>query len=84
MAQFPSYHMMHVFPHHGLPKVIVSNRDSKFYSAFWFTLFDNLGTTLDFTSAFHPESNGKIEATNHTIIDLLKSYARAFTAKEVG
>ena len=29
---------------------------------------------MDFTSAFHPESNGQTEATNSTILDLLRSY----------
>ena len=61
LTAFQAAHLFlkHVFPHHGLPKVIVSDRDSKFCSAFWTTLFDNLGITLDFTYAFHPESNGQ-------------------------
>ena len=79
MTDFQAAHLFlkHVFPHHGLPKVIVSDRDSKFWSAFWTTLFDNLDTTLDFTSSFHPESNGQSEVTNRTIIDLLKAYVHS-------
>jgi len=37
-------------------------------------LFSNLGTKIDFSSAFHPESNGQSEATNSTIMDLLRAY----------
>lgn len=66
--------MKHIFTNHGLPKVIVSDRDTKFCSDFWTTLFDNLGTKLDFSTAFHPESNGQTEVTNSTILDLLKAY----------
>jgi hypothetical protein len=35
-----------VFRLHGLPKTIVSDRDSKFMSTFWQELFRLVGTTL--------------------------------------
>ena len=63
-----------VFTHHGLPRVIVSDRDSHFCNHFWLALFANLGSKIDFSSAFHPESNGQSEATNSTIMDLLRAY----------
>ena len=66
--------LKHVFVHHGLPQSIVSDRDGRFCNDFWITLFTNLGTHIDFTSSFHPESNGQIEATNSTILDLLRLY----------
>ena len=43
-----------IFKHHGMPKSIVSDRDPKMTSLFWRALFDNMGTKLDFSSAFHP------------------------------
>ena len=66
--------LKHVFVHHGLPQSIVSDRDGRFCNDFWITLFTNLGTHIDFTSSFHPESNGQTEATNSTILDLLGLY----------
>lgn len=64
----------HIFVHHGLPKVIVSDRDSKFCSNFWVALFDNLGTKLDFSTTFHPESNGQTEVTQNTFCDMLRCF----------
>ena len=39
---------------HGLPSTIVSNRDAKFVSYFWKTLWKLFDTTLKFSFAFHP------------------------------
>lgn len=41
-----------VFHHRGLPEVIISNRDPRFTSKFWATLFNLLGTDLWFSTAF--------------------------------
>ena len=38
----------------GLPSTIVYDRDMKFVSYFWKTLLKLFGTTLKFSSAFHP------------------------------
>lgn len=63
-----------IFPHHGFPKVLISDRDGRFCNHFWSALCRNFGSKIDFTSAFHLESNGQTEATNSTILDLLRSY----------
>ena len=39
---------------HGLPRVIVSNRDTKFMSSFWREVCKVMGTTLAMSSGFHP------------------------------
>ena len=57
-----------VFKYHGFPKSIVSNRDPHMTSLFWQGLFENMGTRLDFSSAYHPQTNGQSE------VDLLKTY----------
>ena len=39
---------------HGKPKTIISDRDTKFFSYFWKTLWVKLGTNLLFSTAYHP------------------------------
>ena len=42
---------------HGIPKEIVSDRDIKFTSNFWRGLFKGFGTNLNFSIAYHPQSD---------------------------
>jgi hypothetical protein len=39
---------------HGLPKIIVLDRDTKFIGHFWRTMWKKLGTNFSFISAYHP------------------------------
>ena len=64
----------HWYPICGLPKSIVSDRDAKFTSHFWRALFENFGTKLNFSSAFHPQSDGQTEIYNQLAFDVLKAY----------
>ena len=43
-------------------------------SNFWKGLFENLGTRLNFSLAYHPQTDGQSEIANLTILDLLKAY----------
>ena len=51
----------------GIPKVIISDRDSKFLSEFWTELFKALGTDLMFSAAYHSQADGQFERTNQTV-----------------
>ena len=58
---------------HGVPTSIVSDRDTRFVSHFWRSLQDALGTRLDFSTAFHPQSDGQSERTIQTLEDMLRA-----------
>ncbi|GMF22894.1 unnamed protein product [Phytophthora fragariaefolia] len=47
-----------VFPHHGLPETIVSDRDPRFTAAFWKTMFRLLGKKLILSTADQPQTDG--------------------------
>ena len=47
---------------HGIPKSIVSDRDSRFTSHFWKSLQAALGTKLKLSSAYHPQNRRSIRA----------------------
>ena len=66
--------MKEIFKLHGLPKAIVSDRDVKFNSNFWRGLFGDLGTKLNFNTAYHPQTDGQIERVNQVLEDMLRMY----------
>ena len=61
---------------HGMPKVIISDRDPKFMGNFWKYLFKGLNTTLNFSTSFHPQMDGQTERVNQILEDMLRMYVR--------
>ena len=70
-----------IFHLHGIPKVIIYDIDPKFTGNFWKTLFKGLNTKLNFSTAYHPQTNGQIERVNQVLEDMLRMYVSDYPKK---
>ncbi|KAK8614466.1 hypothetical protein V6N13_068266 [Hibiscus sabdariffa] len=57
---------------HGVPKSIVSDRDSKFTARFWECLHTALGSRLNFSTSYHPQTDGQSERVIQVLEDMLR------------
>jgi hypothetical protein len=60
---------------HGVPKKIVSDRGTQFTSKFWEKLHESMDTKLNFSSAYHPQTDGQTERVNQILEDMLRACA---------
>ena len=66
--------LTHIFSKHGLPQDIVTDRGSEFASDFWRELTKALDIKLNFSTAFHPETDGQTERVNQALEQYLRLY----------
>jgi hypothetical protein len=59
--------MKEIFRLHGMPKEIVSDRDTKFTSNFWKSLMADFETKLLFSTTYHPQTNGHKKRVNQIV-----------------
>jgi hypothetical protein len=74
-AKLAELYMTRIVYLHGVPKKIVSDRGSQFTSRFWKKLHESLDTKLNFSSAYHPQTDGQTERTNQVLEDMLRACA---------
>ena len=73
-VQLAEIFLHQVVRHHGVPTSIVSDRDPRFTSIFWRSLWQQLGTRLAMSTAFHPQTDGQTERANRTLEEGLRAY----------
>ncbi|GKA31252.1 putative reverse transcriptase domain-containing protein [Tanacetum coccineum] len=70
-AGFDSIWVIEIVARHGIPVSIISYRDSHFTLRVWQSLHKALGTQLDLSTAYHPQTDGQSERTIQTLEDIL-------------
>ncbi|KAJ0827576.1 putative nucleotidyltransferase, Ribonuclease H [Helianthus annuus] len=58
---------------HGVPLNIISDRDARFSSRFWRTMQSAMGTQLNLSTTYHPQTDGQTERTIQTLEDMLRA-----------
>ncbi|GKC70645.1 putative reverse transcriptase domain-containing protein [Tanacetum coccineum] len=73
MDRLARLYLNEIVARHGVPISIISDRDSRFTSRFWQSMQEALGTRLDMSTAYHPQTDGQSERTIQTLEDMLRA-----------
>ncbi|GJU28882.1 putative reverse transcriptase domain-containing protein [Tanacetum coccineum] len=73
METLTRLYIKEIVSRYGEPISIISDRDSHFTSRFWQSMQSALGTQLDMSTAYHPETDGQSERTIQTLEDMLRA-----------
>jgi hypothetical protein len=68
----------HILRLHGAPRSIVSDRGPQFVSKFWQSFHKLMGTTLNYSTTFHPQTDGQTERVNQVLEDMLRACALTY------
>jgi hypothetical protein len=71
-AKLVELYMSRIMCLHGVPKKIMSDRGSLFTSMFWEKLHESMDTSLNFSSAYHPQIDEQTERANQILEDMLR------------
>jgi transposase InsO family protein len=74
-AKLAEFYISRIVCLHGVPKKIVSDRGSQFTSKFWEKLHESMDTRLNFSSAYHLQTDGQTERSNQILEDMLRACA---------
>ncbi|GJV13165.1 putative reverse transcriptase domain-containing protein [Tanacetum coccineum] len=78
METLTRLYIKEIVSRHGVPISIILDRDSHFTSRFWQSLQNALGTQLNMSTTYHPETDGQSERTIQTLKDTLRAYVIDF------
>ncbi|GJQ90072.1 putative reverse transcriptase domain-containing protein [Tanacetum coccineum] len=73
MDKLAKLYLKEVVTRHGIPVLIICDRDPRFTSNFWRSFQKAMGTRLDMSTAYHPETDGQSERTIQTREDMLRA-----------
>ncbi|GKB66334.1 putative reverse transcriptase domain-containing protein [Tanacetum coccineum] len=73
MDRLARLYLNEIVARHGVPISIISDRDSRFTSRFWQSMQEALGTRLDMSTTYHPQTDGQSERTIQTLEDMLRA-----------
>ncbi|GJS07228.1 putative reverse transcriptase domain-containing protein [Tanacetum coccineum] len=73
MEKLTGLYLKEIVCRHGVPVSIILDRDNHFTSNFWRSLKEALGTNLDISIAYHPQTDGQSERTIQTLEDMLRA-----------
>ncbi|GJX74016.1 putative reverse transcriptase domain-containing protein [Tanacetum coccineum] len=73
MEKLTRLYLKEIVCRHGVPISIISDRDSHFTSNFWRSLQKALGTNLEMSTAYRPQTDGQSERIIQTLEDMLRS-----------
>ncbi|GJT04566.1 reverse transcriptase domain-containing protein [Tanacetum coccineum] len=73
MENLARMYLKEVVTRYGIPVSIICDRDPRFGSNFWRSLQKALGTNLDMSTAYHPQTDGQSERTIQTLEDMLRA-----------
>nr|GFC78663.1 putative reverse transcriptase domain-containing protein [Tanacetum cinerariifolium] len=83
MDKLARIYLKEVVTRDGIPVSIISDHDPRFASIFWRFLQNVLGTRLDMSTAYHPETDGQSERTIQTLEDMLRACAIDFGKAQI-
>ena len=67
-------YFQHVISQYGIPRQIISDRDTRWRGDFWKEICDKMGMKRALTTAYHPQADGQTEIMNQTLKILLQAY----------
>ncbi|GJT01310.1 putative reverse transcriptase domain-containing protein [Tanacetum coccineum] len=73
MGRLARLYLNEIVARHGVPISIISDHDSRFTSRFWQSMQEALGTRLDMSTTYHPQTDGQSEHTIQTLEDMLRA-----------
>ncbi|GKC30925.1 putative reverse transcriptase domain-containing protein [Tanacetum coccineum] len=73
MEKLARLYIDEIVARHGVPTSIIFYKDGRFMSTFWQTMQKALGTRLDMSTAYHPQTDGQSERTIQTLEDMLRA-----------